>query len=757
MKKSLKFIALLLAVAMTFTLFTMASLAESSEPALEESMENPITEENTEPVSSVETSAVSSEESSEPESSEPESSEPESSEPESSEPESSEPESSEPESSEPESSEPESSEPESSEPESSEPESSEPESSEPESSEPESSEPESSEPESSEPESSEPESSEPESSEPPVSSEPEIPSLDLDVSTKNINGYKVLINNKEIDLSSEKIQKGDKITVVFETDVQFYPERAKFNVNGAAVTMTGNSYTFTISGDTKLSLEYCIVAVTFTLNGPGTYELLDQTGQKMEITNANAGSFSEVVYLDTENTYSLKLTPALNYALQDIVLISSPDKVLQGDVYHFRFSSAGTVTATVVPGEAPVVPTEHSVSISVGNGGKITAGETAVAGGSDADIKVKAGGSLEIVVTPNEDYEIDVFLVGDAEVEITDNEYTLNDVTDDVKIQILFKEIQDGEVEGIGVDDIDWAASSVRVDVTDGSKVLLEVFQKIASLEPGDGKYVEFVSANAVIYVPYGGASVGSSAAVDMSVSEITSGDSFNAVKTAVEAAGAISVQYRIYSFNVNVVLPQDTKVAFKLGSGYVNSEIVPVLFDLSNHKFSRKNPIDQITVVSGEGVTDKITYSNENLMICAKEYFIKHSIESAVLTENGTITPVGLKEVSDGESVTYAMSSNEGYVIKKVLVDGQIVPNAVDISTFTYSFDNVTADHTIKVEFGKVEVQEPVSSEAESVPVENPNDGESDNTTIVILIIAFVAIAGAAALFIVKWRQEKF
>ncbi|MBO4876345.1 MAG: T9SS type A sorting domain-containing protein, partial [Bacteroidales bacterium] len=62
-----------------------------------------------------------------------------------------------------------------------------------------------------------------------------------------------------------------------------------------------------------------------------------------------------------------------------------------------------------------------------------------------------------------------------------------------------------------------------------------------------------------------------------------------------------------------------------------------------------------------------------------------------------GTITP-GTTTVNCGESQAYTITPNEGYMISDVTVDGQSVG-----SVSSYSFTNVTADHTISVTFVEI------------------------------------------------------
>ena len=66
-----------------------------------------------------------------------------------------------------------------------------------------------------------------------------------------------------------------------------------------------------------------------------------------------------------------------------------------------------------------------------------------------------------------------------------------------------------------------------------------------------------------------------------------------------------------------------------------------------------------------------------------------------ASTTDGGTITNVGTKKVNWHTGITYKMASKPGYHMKKLTVDGKVVPNAS-----TYSFTMVTAGHTIDVEW---------------------------------------------------------
>ena len=90
-----------------------------------------------------------------------------------------------------------------------------------------------------------------------------------------------------------------------------------------------------------------------------------------------------------------------------------------------------------------------------------------------------------------------------------------------------------------------------------------------------------------------------------------------------------------------------------------------------------------------------------------------KYTITAAA-GEGGSITPAGEVSVKEGASQTFTITASEGYAIADVLVDGQSV-GAVD----SYTFENVTANHTIAALFTKTasDVQFDNDFESESFP----------------------------------------
>ncbi len=110
------------------------------------------------------------------------------------------------------------------------------------------------------------------------------------------------------------------------------------------------------------------------------------------------------------------------------------------------------------------------------------------------------------------------------------------------------------------------------------------------------------------------------------------------------------------------------------------------------------------------------ISLNNDNVMAGTSEGILWLSMEdmnsytiTASATEGGTISPEGDITVYESFSKTFTFASVLGYKISDVLVDGSSI-GVVD----SYTFTNVTANHTISVEFQAVTIYTITSSAEE-------------------------------------------
>ena len=76
--------------------------------------------------------------------------------------------------------------------------------------------------------------------------------------------------------------------------------------------------------------------------------------------------------------------------------------------------------------------------------------------------------------------------------------------------------------------------------------------------------------------------------------------------------------------------------------------------------------------------------------------YYTYHTIKAAS-GANGTVSPSGWTSVREGWDQTFTITPDKGYAVAKVLVDGKSVG-----AVMSYTFKNVTKDHTIEAVFMK-------------------------------------------------------
>jgi hypothetical protein len=105
-----------------------------------------------------------------------------------------------------------------------------------------------------------------------------------------------------------------------------------------------------------------------------------------------------------------------------------------------------------------------------------------------------------------------------------------------------------------------------------------------------------------------------------------------------------------------------------------------------------------QVSVSDGVlSSTDQVTVIAN--LVAATTYTLTSSAGS-----HGSITPLGVTTVSPGNNWVFVIAPTTGYQVANVIVDGSVV----SLSNSRYTFTNVTANHTISVNFTPVVVSLP-------------------------------------------------
>ncbi|MCL2570587.1 MAG: S8 family serine peptidase [Firmicutes bacterium] len=104
---------------------------------------------------------------------------------------------------------------------------------------------------------------------------------------------------------------------------------------------------------------------------------------------------------------------------------------------------------------------------------------------------------------------------------------------------------------------------------------------------------------------------------------------------------------------------------------------------------------------------------------------------------QNGAVSPYGGFEIANGENITLTITPNEGYIVYRVLVNG----NRVNVTNNTVSLTNITANTTISVTF--------ISA--------SEYDGDDNNNWIWIVlgVVLGLVIIGAVVFIILRLKRK--
>ena len=145
-------------------------------------------------------------------------------------------------------------------------------------------------------------------------------------------------------------------------------------------------------------------------------------------------------------------------------------------------------------------------------------------------------------------------------------------------------------------------------------------------------------------------------------------------------------------------------------------SNIVPIVLEAATGYYFKDEDISKlnsasvkVTKLVDDGSRIQIECTPNNNIVISLLAFEKpdttHTITATVEGENGTISPSGSVNVKEGKGQEFTITPNQGYEIASLKVDGTEVENPSN----TYTFTNVTSNHTIDVSFKEQAVVPPV------------------------------------------------
>ncbi|MDD4163730.1 MAG: hypothetical protein PHD66_00700 [Eubacteriales bacterium] len=503
---------------------------------------------------------------------------------------------------------------------------------------------------------------------------------------------------------------------------------ASVTINGVEIApgqISGNKYSFIINSDTVVTVVYKKSYTITTTVG---------VGGKISI-NGETVSGSSTVKVAEGTDVVLVVTPNLGYKVASVRIDNITVALNEESSYTIPSVSSG---AKIQVSFEATTETQYNIVATAGPGGTISP--------SGNTNPVESGKSKSFEIYPNSGYEIDTVTVDGNAVAISNNKYTFSGVISNHTIHATFKAVSPTS-DFIEPEDIDWATTgTITIDISKQTKVSAEVFQKIKT-DYSDRKVV-FESGSYKWIIPESGEITCSSAAGDFAIT-VNGGSNYNNIASLINMK-VESLNYKVVTYGRSIIFPKGTELVFYMGGDYSNKPVQHLIYNGAENKLV--NPINSsgVSEVSVQTATSDgwvtVIYNNDSDIIFSEELQGYYKI-AASASAGGTINPAGNQTIETGGEIVFEIKANEGYVISSLKVDGVEVSDALGQTSYTYSaFKNVSQDHTISAEFLMQEDYE-----------QSLENGGKNSALIVSLIIVFLALACAATLFIVKWRQEKY
>ena len=402
----------------------------------------------------------------------------------------------------------------------------------------------------------------------------------------------------------------------------------------------------------------------------------------------------------TSKTFDI--APAQGYEIVNV----NVDGADLGPISYYTFQRVGvdhTISATFQKAQ----PSGDTVTLTTtaNEGGTVApAGQTGYA----------PGASVEITFTPDPGYQLASVKVNGRTVDVTDGAYTLV-MDQSYAVSAAFEKIPDVPVVMFQNDFEDVAGDSFpfhgwTVKVQDTSSTWKQYTYYNWKNEGNDSKHAyisnDWKGAQDEYLI---------SPVVDLSGTR-------DGVLTFDFAYGEYGIKNKTFTATVeastdggktwNAIWNFQDSYTGQQASNYIisgSAEVpVPAEYNVDGVQFAFRY------VHPNEDTTGQLAIDNVKLMAVEDGPVAQKYTITASAGEGGSITPAGAVSVKEGASQTFAIAAQEGYAIADVLVDGQSV-GAVD----SYTFENVTANHTIAALFTKTasDVQFDNDFESETFP----------------------------------------
>ena len=495
-----------------------------------------------------------------------------------------------------------------------------------------------------------------------------------------------------------------------ESTITFVPDEGymlgEVLINGEAVEVTDNAYTFVPEGDVTVDvtftekIDYC--KITLSVGNGGSITVKDEL---YEIEN------NKYIYVPVGESITLVFEPHVNFELKTVKVSGKTVQLNEDNEYTIECTdTAATVSASFRSTDEESTAF-YTVTAFVSGGGTISP-----AGANE----VEEGEDITFTITADEGYEIYSVTVDGEDVTLSGGKYTIENVSSNMVISATFKKSVVNN-KPVSVDDIDWTAETIVIDVTENFMVSSEIFQRAAANYPE--KKILVNDSEFSVLIP-GGAFNPEGDTVSFEFMRNGS-TNFVAIQDAVATEHLNAAFVSVYC--TAPALPAGTVLELFLGADFAGADVAPF-----EYLSGALNSIGE-NISADEKGWITLNYANQKDLVFVELAANKATLTVTYNTECGTVTPSGTIKTDIGEVKTITVTPNEGCEVVKVTLDGEEIDIAED-GVYTVTMDK---DHTFTVVF-----------EAPS----SVNVG-----LIIALVIIAIAVVGGAAVFVLRWRKNQF
>jgi hypothetical protein len=348
------------------------------------------------------------------------------------------------------------------------------------------------------------------------------------------------------------------------------------------------------------------------------------------------------------------------------------------------------------------------------------------------------GDSIRYSFTPNIGYELDSLIINGIKV-TNSGSYIFKNLLGNQTIRVTFKRIQvtinamvgnNGQISPIGTSNLTYG-NTLRYVITPNTGYMVDSVS-VNGIKTDSLAFYTFsnLTSNQIISVTFKPIeiSINSFAGVNGNISKtgitkLIYGDSIRYNFTpnygyeldSLIINGIKVTNSSSYTFK-NVLSNQTIRVTFKLVqvtinaqagiNGQINPSGISILTygDSIRYSFTPNigYELDSL-IINGIKVTNSYSYifknllSNQNIRVTFKRIQVNISAQAG---SNGQISPIGISNLTYGNSLRYVITPNTGYLVDSVSVNGIKTD-----SLASYTFSNLTTNQIIRVTFKPIEI----------------------------------------------------